>query len=76
MHLFAEVEELPGLLLRVARVKVGKQLGFSQVPEARAVVRHGVGWAWDVVMHVVPSTGGGAGAGLPEGVGRQRVQWW
>ena len=50
MHLLAEGEELPRLLLWVARFKVGKQLGVSQVPQARAVVSHDVGGARNVVV--------------------------
>ena len=50
VHLLAEREELPRLLLWVARFKVGKQLGVSQVPQARAGVSHDVGGARDVVV--------------------------
>ena len=50
MHLTAKVEELPRLLLWIARVEVGEQLGVRQVPQAGAVVSHGVGGARDVVV--------------------------
>ena len=50
MHLLAEWEELPRLLLWVLGFKVSKQLGVSQVPQARAVVSHDVGGARDVVV--------------------------
>ena len=50
MHLLAEWEELPRLLLWILGVEVSKQLSVSQVPQAGAVVSHDVGRSRDVVM--------------------------
>ena len=50
MHLLAEWEELPRLLLWILGFEVSKQLGVSQVPQAGAVVSHDVGRSRDVVV--------------------------
>jgi len=55
LHLAGQLAEFPATHLWVVKMKVCEELVISQVPEAGAVICHGVEMAGDVVVgHHVP----------------------